>query len=161
MLWRSDPCEVRYCSRNREHFKPLRGLEVDATIGASEDLFGYVVADLQKNVKVNAKSIEGELNYIADYSSAYGSGQDSGHYLVLHCSVPDVTGVTIQVEVVGGVNGPTTLDESGINIFRITNKNSQTIKVVASKEGYNSVTKIFTLAGLTLTPQADAWAINE
>lgn len=125
-------------------------MAVDADIDESVDLFGYDVTDLQSNVKVNAKSIEGTLKYISDYSSAYGTSEDNGNYLVIHAEVPDVEGVTYTVELVGGVHGPQTLDSDGICIIRITNKNSQTIKVVASKEGYTPVTRIFTLAGLTL-----------
>ena len=123
---------------------------VDADIDENEDLLGKTVDDLQSNIKVNAKSIEGTLKYVADYSSAgYGDGEDSGNYLVIHAEVPDVDDVTLTVEVVGGVHGPQTLDSDGICICRIANKNSQTIKVVASKTGYTPVTRIFTLAGLT------------
>lgn len=125
-------------------------MEVDADISDSVDLFGKTASDLQSNITVNKKSITGTLKYIADYSSAgYGTGEDSGNYLVIHCEVPDVEGVTYTVEVVGGVHGPQTLDEDGICICRIANKNSQTIKVVASKTGYESVTRTFTLTGLT------------
>lgn len=44
-----------------------------------------------------------------------------------------------------------TLDEDGIWIGRIADKDSQTVKVVASKDGA-SVTKTYTLSGLTLQP---------
>ena len=125
-------------------------MSIDADISVSEDLFGKTVSDLQSGVTVGANSISGTLKYVSDYSSAYGSGEDSGNYLVLHAEVPDVEDVTITGEVVGGTHGPSTLDSDGICIFRITNKNSQKIRFVASKEGCETVTKVFTLKGLTL-----------
>lgn len=41
-----------------------------------------------------------------------------------------------------------TLDEDGIYVGRIADKDSQTLTVVASKTGYDSVTKVYTLSGL-------------
>ncbi len=125
-------------------------MSIDADIAAAEDLFGKTVSDLQSWITVGSKAISGTLKYVADYSSAYGTGEDSGNYLLLHAEVPDTEDVTITVEVVNGVHGPQTLDEDGIVICRITDKNSQKIRFVASKTGCESVTKTFTLRGLTL-----------
>lgn len=130
----------------------MTGLRVDADVSDSVDLFGKVASDLQEGVAISGSGISGTLKYIDDYSSAYGSGMDSGNYLVLHAEVPGVEGVTLTSEVVGGTVGPVTLDEDGIVISRITNKSTQTIRVVASKDGYDSITKTFSLKGLTLTP---------
>ena len=125
-------------------------MSIDADIAAAEDLFGKTVSDLQSGITVGSKAISGTLKYVADYSSAYGTGEDSGNYIVLHAEVPDTEDVTITVEVVNGVHGPQTLDEDGIAILRITDKNSQKIRFVARKTGYEPVTKTFTLRGLTL-----------
>lgn len=122
----------------------------------SVDLFGKVASDLQENIIVGTSAIAGTLKYIADYSSAYGSGEDSGNYLVLHFDTGSIEGATITIELVGGVHGPQPLDSDGIGIFRVTDKNSQSIKVVASKEGYDTVTKTYSLKGLTLTPAPGA-----
>lgn len=110
-------------------------VKVDAVIGADTDLFGKVVSDLQENIVVGASGVSGTLKYVADYSSAYGAGENSGHYLVLHCTTPGVEGATITSEVVGGTHGPVTLDEDGIVISRIADKDTQTIEVVAYKDG--------------------------
>lgn len=125
-------------------------MSIDADIAAAEDLFGKTVSDLQSGITVGSKAISGTLKYVADYSSAYGTGEDSGNYIVLHAEVPDTEDVTITVEVVNGVHGPQTLDEDGIAICRITDKNSQKIRFVARKTGCEPVTKTFTLRGLTL-----------
>ena len=131
----------------------MTGLTVTADIPSSTDLFGKSVSDLQDVIAVRENNISGVVKYIADYSAAgYGDGEESGNFLVLHCSVPGETGVTITSELVGGVHGPVTLDEDGLVISRITNKNTQTIKVTASKSGCVSITKTFSLKGLHLTP---------
>lgn len=124
-------------------------VNVDAVIGADTDLFGKVVSDLQENIVVGASGVSGTLKYVADYSSAYGAGEDSGHYLVLHCTTPGVEGATITSEVVGGTHGPVTLDEDGIVISRITDKDMQTIEVVAYKDG-ETATKTLDLSQLVL-----------
>ena len=128
-------------------------VNVDANIGADTDLFGKVVSDLQEDVTVSAEGVSGTLKYIDDYSSAYGPGENSGYYLVLHCTTPGVEGATITSELIGGVHGPVTLDEDGIVISRITDKDTQTIEVVAYKDGESdSVT--LNLSDLVMESQA-------
>lgn len=125
-------------------------MTVDANVPASEDLFGKVVSDLQSDVSVGASGITGTLKYVSNYTGfSSKTSEQSGNYLAIHCTVPDTTGATITVEVVGGTSGPSTLDADGIIVDKIANRN-QKIRVVASKEGFASVTKTFTLTGLTL-----------
>ena len=121
------------------------GLKVDTNIGGSVDLFGKTVSDLQSNVAIGDGAITGTLKYVADYSSAFGGDLSSGNYIAIHAEVPSVDGVTITVK----VTNPVTLDEDGIAVLRIADKSTQTITVVASKEGCESVTKVFTLTNLT------------
>ena len=105
--------------------------------------------DLQDGIEIDGTDITGTLKFVADYSSAFGPGEDSGNYIALHFEVPEEEDVVITVEVVNGYHGPVTLDADGLVILRIADKDSQTIKVVASKEGFSSVTKIYDLTGLT------------
>lgn len=128
---------------------PALSVLADVSIDPDEDLFGKVVSDLQENIVVGDGSVTGTLKYISDYSSAYGSGEDSGYYLVLHCTTPGVTGAVITSEVVNGVHGPVTLDEDGIIISRIANKDTQSIQIVATKDGETD-TVTLDLSGLTL-----------
>ena len=79
--------------------------------------------------------------------------EQQGNYLVLHIDT-DVEGATIQVEIIGGKHGPVTLDSDRTIITRISNK-SQKIKITASKEGYPTVSKTYTLAGLKLEPASN------
>ena len=131
----------------------MTGLTVTADIPSSADLFGKTATDLQENAVVRGNGIFGTVKYISDYSAAgYSDDEVAGNFLVLHCSVPGETGVTITSELVGGVHGPVTLDPDGLVISRITNKNTQTIKVTASKDGCVDITKTFRLNGLNLVP---------
>lgn len=124
----------------------MSGLTADSDIDPATDLFGKTVTDFQSDIEIEDTSVSGILNYIDDYSSAGYTGEEaSGNYLVLHFEVPDVDDVEIQTT----TNGRTkTLDEDGILIVHIADKDSQTITVVASKEGYASVTKVYDLSGL-------------
>lgn len=98
---------------------------------------------------VGENSIGGTLKYVTGYTGAFGGDEANGNFLALHFEVPDVEDVTIKVKVIGGDHGETTLDPDGINIFRIKNTN-QKIQVVASKEGYESVMRKFSLHDLVL-----------
>ena len=123
---------------------------MNTSIAADEDLFGKVIGDLQSGIKVTNKAIHGTLKYIDDYSSAFSGDEASGNYIALHCEVPSVDDAVIRVEVVNGFHGPTTLDPDGIVVVRIADKSSQKIKVVASKDGYESFTRIYDLSQLIL-----------
>ena len=116
----------------------------------STDLLGKTADDLQENIVIGSDlAITGTLKYVDDYSSAFGTGEDSGNYIAIKFESDEDAIIT--AEVVNGVHGPVTLDEDGILVARIADKSSQTIKIVASKDG-NSVTKIYTLDGLTCNP---------
>ena len=113
----------------------------------STDLFGKTADDLQENIAIDdSNAVTGTLKYVEDYSSAFGAGEDSGNYIALKFTSDE--GATITAEVVNGVHGVVTLDEDGILVARIADKSTQSIRVVASKDGV-SVTKTFTLTGLT------------
>ena len=120
-------------------------MSVDSDISASTDLFGKTVDDLQTNVVIGTNAITGTLKYVDDYTGFSSRvSEQSGNYIVIHAEVPDVEDATITVK----VTNPVTLDEDGIAVLKIADKNSQTITVVASKEGYDSVTKVYSLTGL-------------
>ena len=122
-------------------------LSVDVDIDASEDLFGKTVDDLQEDVTIGSDSIVGTLKYVDDYTGfSSDESLQSGNYIAIHASVSNVDDATITVT----VTNPVTLDDDGIAVLRIADNSSQTITVVASKEGYASVTKTFDLTGLTL-----------
>lgn len=120
-------------------------MSVDFDIADSVDLFGKVASDLQEDVAAEGNAIRGTLKYVDDYTGFSSDvAQQSGNYIVLHAEVPGVDDATITVKVTDEVE----LDSDGIAVLRIADKSSQTIKIVASKDGYRSVSKTFTLTGL-------------
>ena len=127
-------------------------MSVDTDVDASTDLFGLSVTDLQEGIAINGSEITGTLKYVDDYSSAFSGAEASGNYLALHITVPglDPEDYTITVT----VTNPVTLDSDGIVVLRIADKSSQTITVVASADGYDPITKVFSLTGLTCETEA-------
>lgn len=122
-------------------------MTVDTDISASEDLFGKVISDLQDGINVGQGAITGHLNYVSGYTEFSDDiALQSGNYLALHASVPGVNDAMIVVTLDDSV----TLDFDGRIVLRIADKDSQTITVVASKDGYDSVTKVFSLSSLTV-----------
>ena len=125
-------------------------LSVGADIGAGVDLLGKSVSDLQTGVSVGANEITGTLKYVSDYTGFSSNvAEQSGNYLAIHCDT-DVVADSITVELIGGTVGhPVTLDSDGLIVLRITNTATQSVRVVATK-GSETVTKTFSLTGLTL-----------
>lgn len=139
---------------------PLHVLEVDAAIGASVDLLGKYVADLQSDVVVGPRAITGKLKYVDDYTGFSGDpAEQVGHYLVVHASCPDVSDYAITIKH-SGKAGSKTLDLSdGILILRVDEKYVQdqvVLTFTASKTGYPDFSRSFSLAELTLLPEVSA-----
>ena len=120
-------------------------MSVDTAVSASEDLFGKVISDLQSGITIGEDSITGTLKYVSDYTGFSGDASlQSGNFLVLH-STTNHDGATITVT----VTNPVTLDDDGIVVLRVANKDTQTVTISVSKEGYETVTKVYSLSGLT------------
>ena len=139
--------------------KFLTGLVADTDIDTS--LLGKSITDLQSNITITDDSvlstddkISGTLKYVTGYTGFSGdTALQSGNYLALHFELAEDTNNTVTVEIIGGTSGAVTLDNDGIWIGYIKNTN-QKIKVIATAEGQPTVTKIYTLDGLTLETEA-------
>lgn len=113
-------------------------------------LLGKTAADLQTNVVITGDEISGTLNYVTGYTGFSSETADQeGNYLALKVSTVPKNDVTTTVELVGGTKGPVTLDADMNIVLRITNKDTQSVKVVATK-GKQSITKTYSLASVTL-----------
>lgn len=121
------------------------------TVGltGSVDLLGKTADDLQTGVEVGNGAITGTLKYVTGYTGFSGDEEEqSGNYLAL--KVTAVEGATITVELINGnVGHPVTLDEDGMIVIRITDKSTQSVQVVATKDSKSEVFN-FSLSGLTL-----------
>lgn len=122
----------------------LSGLKVTAYNG-DMDLFGKTAADLQSNVVVGANAITGTLKYQANYTGFSSKTEEqTGNFIAIKADVPAATDAKITVK----VTNPVVLDDDKIIVLRIADKDTQTITVTASKEGYDDVVKVYGLTGL-------------
>jgi hypothetical protein len=106
---------------------------------------------LQADIVVGEDAITGTLNYVTGYTGfSDQTAEQKGNYLALRVVFTSpVDGVTTTVELVGGAKGPVALDSDMNIVLRVTDKNTQSVKVIATK-GTESITKIYSLVGLTL-----------
>lgn len=151
---------ILYGSEEAEPRLPLPGevielLKADAVtvITAAESgdttLFGKKVSDLQSNIVIGENAISGSLKHVTGYTEfSSKSSEQEGHYLALKFDVTPADAVTT-VELVGGTKGPVTPDADKNIVLLIKSNTTQSIKVVSTKDGA-SVTKTYTLTGLTL-----------
>lgn len=130
------------CNCDRRGGKPQLSLSVEPLEDDTVYLWGKTASDLQDDIIIAGNAIAGTLKYVEDYSSAFPAGLDSGNYLALKFESDE--DAEIEVEIINGTSGPVTLDDDGIWVGRIADKDSQTIKVVARKDE-QSVTKTYTL----------------
>ena len=112
-------------------------------------MLGKYITDLQSNIVISDGNIRGTLKYVDDYTGFSGDpAEQVGNFLAIHAStIPDADSITVEL-VNGHVGHPVTLDSDGILICHITDKDTQYLKVVATK-GDRQITKTFYLQGLT------------
>lgn len=122
---------------------------VTLTLGLPDDsdMLGKTVAEVESNLVFRDKAISGTLHYVENYTGfSVEPSLQSGNYLAVKVtSTPSADKIT--GELVGGTAGAKELDATGVMIMRITNKDAQTVKVVATK-GTETVTKIYSLTDL-------------
>ena len=148
---KTNTIEANLKALDKTEVNPLAALLVDASIGGSVDLLGKVVGDLEKDMEVRGTDIYGTLKYVTGYTGFSGLEEEQeGNYLALYYRVPDMTGVTIKVK--GGSGNEVTLDPDGLHILRIKDADSLNKKIVvtASKEGYETVRRAYSVAHLEL-----------
>lgn len=127
-------------------------MDLSADIDPSVDLLGLSVGDLQSEVTVSGNAITGTLLYVTDYTGFSGDpDEQNGNYLALHCEAAE--GDTITLELINGIHGPVTLDDDGLCIIRITDKDTQKLHYTATGADGSTEDRIFDLSGLTLTPE--------
>ena len=129
-------------------------MSLSADISTSVDLLGKIVTDLQDEVTVSGNTISGTLAYIDDYTGFSGDPTEQvGHFLAVKCTADE--GDTIVLDLIGGNHGPVTLDEDGICIIRISNKDTQKLKYIATSADGSTETRVYNLTGLTLAPEEE------
>lgn len=114
-------------------------------------MFGKSVSDLQTNIVIDDSEITGTLKYVTGYTGFSSTvSEQKGNYLALKITAPEDSVTT--VELVGGTKGPVALDEDMNIVLLIKNKNTQSVKVVTTKND-DTVTKTYSLSALTLNAE--------
>ena len=113
----------------------------------SSDLYGKAASELQDGIMIHDNFISGTLKYVTGYTGFSGdANEQSGNYLALKVAATD--GSTTTVELVGGTVGhPVTLDSDMNIVIRVSNKYTQKVKVVTTKDGV-SVSNTYSLSSL-------------
>ena len=126
----------------------MTGLSVGDDI--SDEFLGKDVADLQTGVTFGANGITGTLKYITGWTAFSGDeAEQSGNYLVLKAELDGADLITAQLINGKSGRGVIELDDDGILVARITDKDRQMIQIVAYKDGM-AQQKLYRLSGLTL-----------
>lgn len=116
------------------------------------DLLGKYAYELQDGVTVNDTSISGTLKYVTGYTGFSGDpDEQEGNFIALKFTAPE--GSTTTVEIIGGTSGPVELDEDMNWVGRIRS-NDQQIEVTTTTVDEDTITKVYSLTNLVLTPQA-------
>lgn len=107
------------------------------------------MSDLQEDITVSDGAITGTLKYVTGYTGFSGkTAERKGNYLALHIGTEDDAVAT--VELINGTLGhPVELDEDRLIVLRITDKDTQSVKVVTTRGG-DTITQTYMLDGLTL-----------
>ena len=156
--------DILYGTENEEARLPLPD-EVIALVNAKDPItlsvapedgevsvLGKKVSDLQTNVSVDDDKITGTLKYVTGYTGFSSNvSEQKGNYLVLKLATEPADAKTT-VELVGGTKGPVALDEDMNIVLLIKNKNTQSVKVVTTKND-DTVTKTYSLSALTLNAE--------
>lgn len=124
---------------------------VGTDIPADFDLLGKTIGDLQTGVVFGENAVTGTLKYVTGYTG-FDSNPDNqvGNFIAFKSETPNLSTETITVEVVNGYSGPVTLDSDGVAILRIADKDTQSIKVTATRAGLTTWTKTYDISGLTV-----------
>ena len=113
-------------------------------------MFGKAVNQIQNGVEISGDAITGTLHYITGWTDFSSNPlEQNGNYLALKVTVDDPESTTTTVELVGGTKGPVTLDDDMNIVILVTNKDTQTVRVISTKD-LESDTKNYSLKGLVL-----------
>lgn len=113
-------------------------------------VYGVSAKDLQSDIVIEESAISGSLKNKESYTE-FNPGdpsEQSGHYLALSFESEEAEKITTVI--VNGKNKePVDCTQDKYCVYRITNKDTQSIRVTVQK-GDQSTTKEYSLTGLTL-----------
>lgn len=125
----------------------MSGFTVKAVDGKAS-LYGKTANDLQSNIVIGDSSIKGNLKYVTEFTEFNPSdpNEQEGNFLAL--SVDADPEATIASEFIGGKHPePVDLTEDKYCVYKITDKDTQKIKITVEKDEDSSETT-YDLSGL-------------
>lgn len=133
----------------------MNSLSVEADTSTGTTLLGKAASDLQTDIAIDDDyKVTGTLKYVDDYTGFSGDpAEQVGNFIALDFSADD--GCTIEVELTNGAHpGWKALDDDGILVCRITDKDEQKINVRAYNPETETTSEItLDLSGLTLAAE--------
>ena len=117
-----------------------------------ETIYGVTPIEIQEMVSVNnmEAAITGTSKYLETVNTF---DMDLGHhFLLLHISAPGADKIEASMNP-SQTSGLVELDETGVVLFQMKDDKSQTVKVVATKDGEETVRE-FSIAGMTFAAEA-------
>ena len=133
----------------------MNSLSVEADTSTGTTLLGKAASDLQTDIAIDDDyKVTGTLKYVDDYTGFSGDpAEQVGNFIALDFSADD--GCTIEIELTNGAHpGWKALDDDGILVCRITDKDEQKIHVRAYNPETETTSEItLDLSGLTLATE--------
>lgn len=118
-------------------------------VDGETELLGKKANELQTGIEIGDDTITGTLHHVTGYTGFSSlPAEQTGNYIGLLFD-PTPEDATVTVEIVGGTKGPVQLDADMMYVGKIANKDTQSIKVVVTKDD-ETVEKTYSLSGLTL-----------
>ena len=134
-----------------EEKSDLLAMTVDFDISDSTDLLGKYDYQLQKNMTSANGKISGTLYQVNDYTGFGNPDEQTGHFIAMHCEVPDIEGATIKFISKSGKKY--IVDPSdGLIVIRITTQPTK-FRFEISKSGSATVEKVFDTSGIVLSKE--------
>lgn len=149
MLWCSERSEVCYRYRSKFSVGPT---DVEPVTDTAIDLFGKNCGDLQEDIAIANGAVTGTLKYVTGYTGFSSKAKEQkGNFIAL--KVTNATADEIYVGLSPSASGKelNKLDEDGMIVLQVTNKDEQVIRVETVTDGIHDGFAL-DISGLTCTP---------
>ena len=115
---------------------------------AGTQVYEFEVDRLQSDITVNENEITGTLKHVTEFTGFNPNkpAEQEGNFLALSLTAND--GVTITTQLEGGTGKKPVTVTDGFCVYRITNKDTQKVKVTFTKGDAEEI-KVYGLSGLT------------
>ena len=114
---------------------------------AGTQVYEFDVDNLQTDIVIKENEITGTLKHASGFNGFSNKTEErEGNFLALSLNANE--GVKITTQLMNGTNKKPITVNDGFCVYRVTNKDTQSVKVTFTK-GDTTETKIYGLSGLT------------